>query len=511
MQVLHRTLLPAERGERKPGELLPVVSRYYYDRQPRLEEHRLPEPLPKKSSIQQFMELMSASGAAPSAITSFRLHYQRLHEGDRGFLPEEAIRPTEFLADFGDFDDYVDAGRAAMDKATVIKLNGGLGTSMGLDGAKTLLPVRDGLNFLDLIARQMLALRSDVGTKIPLVLMNSFRTAKDSDRVLAGYPNLPVSNLPLSFLQNMVPKVLEDGLAPAEHDRRPELGWCPPGHGDLYTAIKSSGLLEQLIGRGIEYAFVSNADNLGAALDPSLLGYMVAKGLDFMLEAADRTPADRKGGHLCQLLDGRLALRESAQCPPEQADVFQDVSRHRYFNTNNLWVHLTTLNRLLEEHGGFLPLPTVVNRKTLDPRDPASPRVFQLETVMGTAISLFQNTAAVRVPRRRFSPVKNTNDLLGVRSDAYDLSDDGRIVLSAGRSEPPVIRLDDEFFKMIDDFEKRFPKGPPSLRQCDRLTVEGDVTFGSRVAIEGETFVRAIAEATVPDGSILSGRVDLGT
>jgi len=443
------------------------------------------------------------------AIASFRLHYQRLCDGERGFLPEKDIRPIGSLPDSEDFDTYLEAGRSAAARTAVIKLNGGLGTSMGLDRAKTLLPVRDNLSFLDLIARQVLSLRNQVGTEVPLVLMNSYRTSKDSDRVLAGYPELRVADLPLGFLQNMVPKVLKDGLTPAENDEQPELGWCPPGHGDLFTAIKGSGLLDQMSERGIEYAFVSNADNLGAALDPSLLGYMVEEGLDFMLEAADRTPADRKGGHLCELPDGRLALRESAQCPPEEADAFQDVGRHHYFNTNNLWVHLPTLDRLLEDHDGFLPLPTVVNRKTLDPRDPTSPRVFQLETVMGTAISLFPKAAAIRVPRRRFSPVKNTNDLLGVRSDAFDLGDDGRIVLSTGRSEPPVIRLDEDFYKMIDDFEERFPNGAPSLRLCDRLTVEGDVTFGADVAVKGQTDVRARGAVHVPDGTVLSGRVEL--
>jgi UTP--glucose-1-phosphate uridylyltransferase len=452
---------------------------------------------------------MRKAGAPPSAIASFCLHYQRLCDGEQGFLPEKEIQPIGSLPNSEASHQYLEAGRSAMNTAAVIKLNGGLGTSMGLDRAKTLLPVRENLRFLDLMARQILALRIQVGADIPLVLMNSYRTSQDSDRVLSEYPDVQVADLPTGFLQNKVPKVLEDGLMPAENDEQPELGWCPPGHGDLFTAIKSSGMLDQLIERGIEFAFVSNADNLGAALDPALLGYMVVEGLDFMLEAADRTPADRKGGHLCQLLDGRLALRESAQCPSEDADAFQDVGRHRYFNTNNLWVNLPTLNRLLEEHGGFLPLPTVVNRKTLDPRDPASPRVFQLETVMGTAISFFPKAAAVRVPRHRFSPVKNTNDLLGVRSDAYDLSDDGRIVLSAGRSEPPVIRLDEEFFKMIDDFEERFPKGAPSLRLCDRLTVEGDVTFGSGVAVEGEAVVCTDGEASVPDGSVLSGQVEL--
>jgi UTP--glucose-1-phosphate uridylyltransferase len=455
------------------------------------------------------MDRMRYAGLPPSAIASFRFHYQRLIVGEQGFLPEKDIQTIESLPDSEAFDQYIEAGRSAVANVAVIKLNGGLGTSMGLDRAKSLLPVRDNLSFLDLISRQVLFLRNQIGTGIPLILMNSFRTEQDSEEALASYPELTTGDLPLGFRQNMVPKIFEDGLAPARYEERPELEWCPPGHGDLYSAIKSSGLLHQLISRGIDYAFVSNADNLGAALDPALLGYMVVEGLDFMLEAADRTPADRKGGHLCQLLDGRLALRESAQCPPEEADAFQDVDRYRYFNTNNLWVHLPTLDRLLDEHGGFLPLPTVVNRKTLDPRDPASPRVFQLETVMGTAISHFPKATAIRVPRRRFSPVKNTNDLLGVRSDAYDLSDDGRIVLGAGRSEPPVIRLDEEFFKMIDDFEARFPKGTPSLRDCGSLAVEGDVSFGAGVAIEGEAVIRAGAKASIPDGTVIRGTVDL--
>jgi UTP--glucose-1-phosphate uridylyltransferase len=463
----------------------------------------------KTPSIQPFVDLMQNAGVVDAALASFRFHYRRLSEGERGLLPETAIQPTESLPDSEDFEDCIEAGRSAMDSVAIIKLNGGLGTSMGLDRAKSLLHVRDDLSFLDLIARQVLSLRSAVATNVPLLLMNSFRTAKDSERVLANYPELPLDDLPLGFLQNMVPKIFEGDLTPASDNHRPELGWCPPGHGDLYTAIKASGTLDRLLEGGIEYAFVSNADNLGAALEPSLLGFMVAEEIDFMLEAADRTPADRKGGHLCRLHDGRLALRESAQCPPDEADAFQDVGRHRYFNTNNLWVHLPTLDRLLGQHDGFLPLPTVVNRKTLDPRDPTSPAVFQLETVMGTAISLFPEAAAVRVPRRRFSPVKNTNDLLGVRSDAYDLVDDGRIALNAGRSEPPVIQLDSRFFKLIDEFEQRFPAGSPSLRLCDRLTVEGDVTFGAKVVVEGEAVVHAAGMASVPDGTILSGQVEL--
>jgi UTP--glucose-1-phosphate uridylyltransferase len=458
----------------------------------------------QQAPITAFSDRMRSAGMSSSAIASFELHYQRLCAGDRGVISESEIEPTETLPDAEDLGDHLETGRSALGSAVVIKLNGGLGTGMGLARAKSLLTVRDGLSFLDLTARQVLALREQVGREIPLLLMNSFRTAEDSTGVLAVYPELERTDLPTGFLQHMVPKVLASNLEPADNPDNRELEWCPPGHGDLYTAIADSGLLERLLDLEIEYAFVSNVDNLGATLDPVLLGHMVHQGFDFMLEAADRTPADRKGGHLCRRTDGRLALRESAQCPPEAVDAFQDVERYRYFNTNNLWLHLPTLKRLLAGHGGFLPLPTVVNSKTLDPRDPASDAVYQLETVMGTAISLFERAAAVRVPRGRFSPVKNTNDLLAVRSDAYELTDDSRIVLHPERAVPPVIRLDDRYFKMIDNFEERFPSGSPSLRACRSLTVEGDVTFGEQVVVEGEVTIRSgDTPYQVPDGAVL--------
>jgi UTP--glucose-1-phosphate uridylyltransferase len=209
------------------------------------------------------------------------------------------------------------------------------------------------------------------------------------------------------------------------------------------------------------------------------------------------------------LPDGRLALRESAQCQPGDEAAFQDVTRHRFFNTNNLWLHLPSLAVALDENGGYLPLDTIVNHKRLDPRDPDSPPVLQLETAMGAAVSLFDRAAAVRVPRRRFSPVKNTDDLLAVRSDAYRLTDDWLVVLHPDRKTPPVINLDDRFFKMIDDFEQRFPTGPPSLQYCESLAVEGDITFGKGVVIEGTTTLCSDKPASVPHGSVLSGKIQL--
>ncbi len=465
---------------------------------------------PKSEFLQPFVDLMREHGLSDPAIASFAMHLKRLRDGERGTIAEDEISSVPDLPDADDLEVHRETGTARLDAVVVIKLNGGLGTSMGLDRAKSLLPVRGRLSFLDLIARQVLALRERAGSRIPLVFMNSFRTAADSERVLAAYPDLVSGDLGLGFLQNRVPKILSDGMVPAVFPDDPELEWCPPGHGDIYTAIAASGLLDRLLETGIEYAFVSNADNLGAVLEPAILGFMIAEGTDFLLEAADRTAADRKGGHLCRLRNHRLALRESAQCPPEAEAAFQNVSRYRFFNTNNVWLHLPSLAQLLTAHNGFLPLPTIVNRKTLDPRNPSSPPVFQLETAMGTAISLFPRAAAIRVPRRRFSPVKNTNDLLAIRSDAYELTEDSRVILHPDRATPPVVRLEERFFRLIDDFDRRFTAGPPSLRRCSSLVVEGDISFGAGVVVEGDAVVRTEESgAMLPDGAVARGEVYL--
>jgi UTP--glucose-1-phosphate uridylyltransferase len=468
------------------------------------------EPYRNDPRVRPFIELMETADASDPAIRAFVLHLRRLLDGERGTLARHQMTPLEKLPDGEALDAYSRAGRRALAQTVVIKLNGGLGTGMGLESAKSLLPVKQGLTFLDLIARQMLALRQNAGVEVPLLLMNSFRTDEESLRRLKLYPDLPVGGLPLSFLQNRVPKVREDGLTPAYDPADPDGGWCPPGHGDLYTSLLGSGILDSLLDHGYEFAFVSNADNLGASLDTGLLGYMQENGATFLLEAADRTPADRKGGHLCVLHNGRLALRESAQTPPEEVDEFQDIAVFRYFNTNNIWLHLPALARLLRHHGGVLPLATIVNRKTLDPRDPESPPVLQLETAMGAAVSLFPDAAAVRVSRRRFSPVKTTCDLLGVRSDAYQLTTEGLVVLHTSRTLPPTVHLDPRFYKLVDDFEARFPEGAPSLVACDSLQVEGDVRFDGGVVVRGTAVIEGGDEPrVVPSGTVIEGTVRL--
>lgn len=455
---------------------------------------------------ESFRDKIREADLPEPAAAAFRFHLKRYLAGETGVLGRDRIEPVDDLLDFELSDRAAPIDEELLGRTVVIKLNGGLGTGMGLVTAKSLIEVRPGATFLDLIARQILDLRRRTGKRIPLLLMNSFRTAADTADLLAAYPDLEVDGIPTGFMQHKVPKIHVAEAAPVSWPVDPDLEWCPPGHGDLYTALSTSGSLERLLAEGYRYAFVSNSDNLGAVLDPALLSYMAGTGIDFMMEAADRTPADRKGGHLCRLRDGRLALRESGQCPPDETDEFQDIHRYRYFNSNNIWFSLPALATLLERHGGFLPLDTIVNTKTVDPRDPQSPAVVQLETAMGAAISLFDRASAVRVPRRRFSPVKNTDDLLGVRSDAFELTADGRIVLAESRHAPPNITLDPRYFKLLDAFDRRFPAGPPSLVGCVSLEVTGDVTFGRGVVVEGEVAIRGGRESSrIADGTVLRG------
>ncbi len=434
-----------------------------------------------------FEDKMRAEGLPDAAIDTFRRYHARLAAGETGLLPETELTPLDAVPDAEALRGTEAAGRDALRRTVVIKLNGGLGTSMGLTSAKTLLPAKNGETFLDLIARQILDLRARHGVDLPLVLMNSFRTREDSLPVLERH-GIRAGALPLDFLQHKVPKVLAADLSPARWPADPAHEWCPPGHGDLYNALRTTGLLDAMIARGFEHAFVSNSDNLGAVVDLAILGYFATERLPFLMEACDRTEADRKGGHLARRArDGGLVLREVAQTPKDGMDAFQDIRRHRYFNTNTLWISLPALRDALRARDGFLGLPLIVNAKPLDPVDESSPRVYQLETAMGAAISVFEGARAIRVPRERFVPVKTTNDLLALWSDVYVLDDHARLRPAPGRAVGDlVVDLDPRFYRRIDQLEARFPHGAPSLVDCRRLVVRGDVTFGAGCACRGE-------------------------
>lgn len=464
-----------------------------------------------KEGLAQAVARMTERGVDPMAIHVFEEAYAQLEAGRTGLIAEDDIEPLRDVTTLESItvDDADPADPAngdevaeALSRTAVIKLNGGLGTSMGLSGPKSVLEVRDGLTFLDVVARQVLALRERHGVKVPLVLMNSFRTRDESLAALAGYPDLAIDGLPLDFLQNAEPKLRVDDLAPVSWPDDPDLEWCPPGHGDVYVALVASGVLAALRDKGFRYAFLSNSDNLGATCDPAIPAWMARESIPYVSEVCERTANDRKGGHLAlRRSDGRVVLRESAMVAPEDQEHFQDTQRHSLFHANNLWVDLDALDAQMSARDGVLGLPIIVNRKTVDPGRKDSTPVIQVESAMGTAIEVFDGSRALHVPRRRFRPVKTTNELLMLRSDLYGFGDGFDVVAQSPRPDPRV-DLDDHY-TLIHEFDSRFPGGAPSMIECTSLTVRGDVTFGAGIRCVGDVVVEADEPRTIPDGSTL--------
>ncbi|MDB6066318.1 MAG: phosphoglucomutase [Pedosphaera sp.] len=435
----------------------------------------------------EFEAKMREGGCNSAAIRAFKHSYDSLVAGQTGQIAESSIQPVTQLPRYEEIPKQGQDG-TLLAQAVMVKLNGGLGTSMGLEKAKSLLSIKDGLTFLDFIAKQVLYLREKHHSPLRFLLMNSFSTSHDTLEFLSKYSALGDPH-ELELMQSAVPKVDAQTLKPVSWPQNPELEWCPPGHGDLYPSMLGSGWLDRLLAAGVKYLFVSNADNLGASLDLDLLNYFATSNQGFLMEVCERTASDRKGGHLARR-GNKFLLRESAQCPEEDMAAFQDIQRHRFFNTNNLWVRLDYLKALLDAEGGYIPLPIIKNAKTVDPRDKSSTKVFQLETAMGAAIECFGNAGAIVVPRTRFAPVKTTSDLLALRSDAYEITDDWRLVLSASCGGiPPTIDLDPEHYKLVDQLEAKLAQGVPSLAGCRELTVRGPVLFNSKNVFKGKVSI----------------------
>jgi UTP--glucose-1-phosphate uridylyltransferase len=460
--------------------------------------------------LKRARDKMTQAGVDPTAIEVFSHYYRLLEHGETGMIPETAIEPLD-MESIDDVDVPADAAREAIRGTVVIKLNGGLGTSMGMDRAKSLLCVRRGLSFLDIIARQVLAARKQHDATLPLIFMNSFRTSEDTMAALARYRDLPVEGMPVEFLQNKEPKLLVKDLSPASYPKDPDLEWCPPGHGDLYTALLGTGLLDRLIDAGYRTCFVSNADNLGAVPDPRVAGWFATSGAPFAIEAVRRTPSDKKGGHFARRkADGRIVLRETAQTLPADRNALADLDRHRFCSTNNLWFDLATMRETLRAREGVLGLPLIRNVKTVDPADPTTPKVIQIETAMGAAIEVFESSRTIEVGRDRFVPVKTTNDLLVLRSDVYELGPDFRLDKVA--ENVPYVELDGDYYRLVGDFDRRFPDGAPSMKEATALRIEGDWTFGHGVRVVGDVELEEKEAAQrVESGTVLGDRSPAAT
>ncbi|XP_054085664.1 UTP--glucose-1-phosphate uridylyltransferase isoform X2 [Zeugodacus cucurbitae] len=401
--------------------------------------------------------------------------------------------------------------RTMLDKLVVVKLNGGLGTSMGCHGPKSVIPVRSDLTFLDLTVQQIEHLNKTYDANVPLVLMNSFNTDEDTQKIIRKYTGFRVQIH--TFNQSCFPRISRESFLPVAKDCDVEKdidAWYPPGHGDFYDTFRNSGLLKKFIDEGREYCFLSNIDNLGATVDLAILNKLVgeersAQPVEFVMEVTDKTRADVKGGTLINF-ENKLRLLEIAQVPKEHVDDFKSVKTFKFFNTNNIWAKLDAIDRVLRER--TLNMEIIVNNKTME----NGVRVVQLETAVGAAMKCFDGAIGINVPRSRFLPVKKTSDLLLVMSNLYHLKN-GSLVMSPQRMFPttPLVKLGENHFSKVKEFLGRFDK-IPDIIELDHLTVSGDVTFGRGVSLRGTVIIIANHgdRIDIPAGAILDNKIVSG-
>ena len=465
--------------------------------------------------IDEFIVKMRRENIPEAAIAVFVNYYRQLADSQAITVPESTIDPLsgDSIPNSAAIQHHATFGMTELKKTAILKLNGGLGTTMGLHGPKSLIIVKDGLSFLEISINQIRHINNRLGVTIPLLLMNSFFTDATTRDALKRWRDLP-PGLVEPFLQHKFPKVkAPDILGPIDCPEQPAREWNPAGHGDLLLSLKTSGLLDELLNKGYRYLFVSNIDNLGADINAAILGFFVSEKLDFLMEVTDRTPMDRKGGHLAKLKNGGLVLREASQCGERDKEYFSDISRHRFFNTNNLWLNLESVSKTVDakKHEDML---LIINRKKLDPSDPCSSDVLQLESALGSAIGIFEKSGAIRVDRSRFAPVKNCDELLLVRSDYFQLLPDFRIGPNSSRaSAGTIVSLDPAFYSTIDLLEQRFPFGSPSLVDCTGFTVKGDVTFGRNVTLHGQVAItnKSDRQVTIEDNAVIAGNITFGS
>lgn len=392
-----------------------------------------------------------------------------------------------------------------LSKLAVLKLNGGLGTSMGCVGPKSVIEVREGNTFLDLSVRQIEYLNRKYDSDVPLLLMNSFNTDSDTEHLIKKYSENRIRIR--SFNQSRYPRVYKDSLLPVPQDYKEELNaWYPPGHGDLFEALYVSGELDVLLAEGREVLFVSNGDNLGATVDLKILNHMLKTDSDYIMELTKKTRADVKGGTLINY-EGQVRLLEVAQVPREHIDEFKNIRKFTNFNTNNLWINLRAIKRLVESSA--LTMEIIPNKKTIT-RNGNEIDVLQLETACGAAIRHFNSAHGVVVPRSRFLPVKTCSDLLLVKSDLFYL-EHGTLKLDPSRFGPnPLIKLGPHF-KKVSAFNAHILQ-IPKIVELDHLTITGNVYLGKNVTLKGTVIIVCSdgQRIDIPNGSILENVVITG-
>ena len=407
-------------------------------------------------------------------------------------------RPDEnLIAKYKDLENFKEEDKNIIDKVAILKLNGGLGTTLGCEGPKSMLVVKSEECFLDLVIKNLKKINKKFKSNIPLILMNSFNTEKKTAKFLRKYNNIK------TFNQSCFPRISSSNLLPIDLTMGSEALY-PPGHGDLLISLEKSGLLDELLKEGKEYLFISNIDNLGADFDQKILKYFSQENLDFLMELTEKTRNDIKGGTLINYKN-KLKLLEIAQVPIENLKDFTSNRLFKIFNTNNIWINLKSLKKLSNED---IKLDIIENKKKLSNGE----EVIQLETAIGAAISLFKKTSGLIVSRDRFRPVKNVSDLFIIRSNLFK-EKGGLLKINKKRinKQLPNIKLLGEDFKDVNCFDEMF-KDIPNLLELDHLTVYGNVYFGKNITLKGTVIIIAGKNQTIriPENSILEDNIIYG-
>ena len=379
-------------------------------------------------------------------------------------------------------------------KTAVLKLNGGLGTTMGCAGPKTAIEVQKNDNFLDLLVQQKRTLEERLQADLPLLFLNSFSTQEETTKILKKYDLQGIHHLE----QSRYLRLEKESLLPVDWEDFQKNAYYPPGHGEVFRLLEQKKVLEHLLAEGKEYLFLSNADNLAASVDLSIVKWMAEEKIDFVTEVTERTKWDAKGGFFV-LVGSKIELLETAVWPSNIRQ--QDLAKKfPAFNTNNIWVHLPSLKQQLAQE--TWKMPVIANEKRVLDKD-----VIQLETAMGAAIGNFPKARLLRVNRDRFLPVKTCNDLFLLQSALFSCQ--GGFLTKRSDQPLPYIQLG-EYFASVEQFKKRLPE-IPAIEDLESLTVLGDVQFSRSVVLRGRVLIIADkAPLTIPEGAIFSNQVVTG-
>lgn len=296
-------------------------------------------------------------------------------------------------------------------KVAALILNGGMATRFGgvVKGVVPVLPERRDLSFLAIKLAAVRTSGSRAGGRVPAVIMHSFATAAASADHLAAidWSAVPPTDR-YEFIQSIMPRLMPDGtplVGLPGADALPDTTvYTAPGHGDTLRRVRDSGTLAALRARGVEHVLVSNVDNLGATLDPEVIGahlQAVDAGAELSVEVVPRQPGDA-GGCVAEV-DGRPVIIEGFRLPAGT-----DLSAYPHFNTNTLWITVGALER---EH----PLTWFPVEKKIDWPDRGETTVIQLEQLIGQ-ITESARAAYLLVDRSRFLPIKTREDLVTSRA-----------------------------------------------------------------------------------------------